>query len=56
MVFNLNVVDLTLLLFHEINNTLYEIFFIIPLNHLQFHYVQISSDKNYNFYNFLSVQ
>ena len=32
MVFNLNIVDLTIV--HEINNTLYKIFFIVPLNYL----------------------
>jgi len=41
---------------HEINNTLYIIFFIVPLNYLQFHYVQNSSDDNYSFHDFLSVQ
>ena len=55
MIFNLNIVELLLLL-HEINNTLYKIFFIMPLNLLQFHYVQNSFDKNYSFYDFLSMQ
>ena len=54
MVFNLKYFKL-LLLHHEINNTLYKIFFIVPLNHLQFHYVQNLSNKNYSFYDFLSV-
>jgi hypothetical protein len=35
MIFNLNIVDIH----HEINNTLYKIFYIVPLNYLQFHYV-----------------
>jgi hypothetical protein len=39
MVFNLNIVDLTIALHHEINNTLYKIFFIIPLNYLQLHHI-----------------
>jgi len=29
-----------MLLHHEINNTLYKIFFIIPLNYLQFHHMK----------------
>jgi hypothetical protein len=42
MVFNLNIIDLTIaisLLHHEINNNLYKIFFIVSLNYLQFHHV-----------------
>ena len=37
MVFNLNIVDLTItiILYHEINNILYKIFFIVPLNFLR---------------------
>ena len=43
-----------MLLHHEINNTLYKIFFIVSLNYLQFHYVRNSFDKNYSFHDFLS--
>jgi len=39
MIFNLNIVNLTIVIHHEINNTLYKIFFIVPLNYLQFHHV-----------------
>jgi hypothetical protein len=39
MIFNLNIVDLTITITHEINNTLYKIFFIVPLNYLHFHHV-----------------
>jgi len=53
MVFNLNIVDLTIVNYHEINNTLYKIFFIIPLNYLQFHHVWNTSD---NFLGFLKAQ
>jgi hypothetical protein len=31
-------------------------FFIVPLNYLHFHHVRNSSDKDYNFHGFLSVQ
>jgi hypothetical protein len=34
MVFNFNIVDLTTLLYYEINNTLYKILFIVSLNYL----------------------
>jgi len=44
-----------LLLHHKINNTLYKIFFIVPLKYLQFHHVH-TSDKDYNFFGFLSTQ
>jgi hypothetical protein len=43
-----------MLLHHEINNTLYKIFFIVSLNYLQFHYLRNSFDKNYSFHDFLS--
>jgi hypothetical protein len=46
MVFNLNILDLILLLHHEINHTLYKKI-TLTKNYLQFHYVQNSSDKNY---------
>ena len=42
-----------MLLHHEINNTLYKIFFIVPLNYLQFHHVWNTSDKDYSFHKFL---
>jgi hypothetical protein len=45
-----------LLLHHEINNTLYKIFFIVPLNYLHFHHVWNTSDKDYSFLDFLSAQ
>jgi hypothetical protein len=47
MVFNLNIVDLTINITSW--NKLYFICIknIVPLNYLQFHYVQNSSDKNY---------
>ena len=54
MIFNLNIVDLTITI--KINHTLYKKNFIVPLNYLQFHYIQNSFDKNYSFYNFLSMQ
>ena len=56
MVLNLNILDLITTYYIMKKNTLYKIFFIISLNHLQFHYVQNSSDKNYTFHDFLSVQ
>ena len=34
MVFNINIVDLTTAITYEINNILYKIFFIVPLNYL----------------------
>ena len=45
-----------MLLHHEINNTLYKIFFIVQLNYLQFHHVWNASDKDYSFLGFLSAQ
>jgi hypothetical protein len=49
MVFNLNIVDLTTAIISwNKNNSLYKIFFIVPLNYLQFHH--------YSFHGFLSVQ
>jgi hypothetical protein len=39
MVFNLNILDLTTVVTYEINYTLNKIFFIVPLNYLQFHHV-----------------
>jgi len=45
-----------MLLHHEINNTLYKFFFIVPLSYLQFHHVWNPSDNDYNFHGFLSVQ
>jgi len=56
MVFNLNIIDLTTIITLLNNNTLYQIFFIIPLNYLQFYHVWNSSDKYYSFHGFLSVQ
>jgi len=44
-----------LLLYLEINYTLYKIFFIVPLNYLQFYHVRNLSDKDYNFHGFFSV-
>jgi len=44
-----------LLLYHKINNTLYKIFFIVPLKYLQFHNVH-TSDKDYCFFSFLTAQ
>ena len=55
MVFNSKYYKL-LLLHHEINNILYKIFFIVPLNYLQFHNVQNSFNKDYIFHGLLSVQ
>ena len=52
MVFNSKYYKL-LLLHHEINNILYKIFFIVPLNYLQFHQVWNISDKDYSFHKFL---
>ena len=56
MVFNLNIIDLTIAITSW--NKSYFILkkIIVPLNYIQFHYVQNSSDKNYNFHDFLSVQ
>jgi hypothetical protein len=54
MIFNLNIVDLTITI--KINHTLYKKNFIVPLNYLQFHYIQNSTNKNYSFHDFLSVQ
>jgi len=47
MVFNLNIVDLTIVI--TLWNKLYFIYIkiIVSLNYLQFHYVQNSSDNNY---------
>jgi hypothetical protein len=45
-----------MLLYHEINNTSYKIFFIISLNHLQFYRVRNSYDNNYSFFGFFSAQ
>ena len=55
MVFNLNIVDLTIAVTSW--NKSYFIYIkkiIVLLNYLQFHYVQNLSDKNYSFYNFLA--
>ena len=43
-------------LHHEINNTLYKINFIVPLNYLQFYHVWNTSDNDYSFIGFLSAQ
>jgi hypothetical protein len=57
MVFNLNIVDLTIAITSwNKSYFLYIYFFIVLLNYLQFHYIQNASDKNYNFHDFLSVQ
>jgi hypothetical protein len=45
-----------LLLYHEINNTLYKIFFIVLLNYLQFHHIRNLSDKDYSFHGSLNMQ
>jgi len=47
---------MVLLLHHEINNILYKIFFIVPLNYLQFHHVRNTYDKDYSVFCFLSTQ
>jgi hypothetical protein len=50
MVFNLNIVDLTIIIILWNNNTLYKIFFIGPLNYLHFHHLWNTSDKDYSFF------
>jgi len=54
MVFNLNIVDLTIAV--TLWNKSYFIYkkFIVLLNYLQFHYVQNLSDNNNSFHNFLA--
>ena len=57
MVFNLNIVDLTIAITSWNKSCfIYIKKFIVPLNYLQFHYIQNSSDKNYSFHDSLSVQ
>jgi hypothetical protein len=57
MVFNWNIVDLTAAIISwNKKNILYKVFFIVPLNYLQFHHVRNPSDKDYSFHGFLSVQ
>jgi len=53
MVFNLNIVDLTINITSWNKSYFYKIFFIVPLNYLQFHHVWNTSDKDYSFYKFL---
>jgi len=47
MVFNLNIVDLTIAITSWNKSYFINIKIIVPLNYLQFHYVQNSSNKNY---------
>jgi len=47
MVFNLNIVDLTIAITSWNKSYFIYIKIIVPLNYLQFHYVQNSSNKNY---------
>ena len=56
MIFNLNIVDLTIVITSW--NKSYFIYkkIIVLLNYLQFHYIQNSFDKNYSFHDSLSVQ
>jgi len=56
MVFNLNIIDLSTVITSWNKYYLYQIFFIVSLNYLQFHYVWNSSDKDYSFLGFLSAQ
>ena len=56
MVLNLNIVKLIIPLHHEKNNTLYKIFFIIPLNYVQCYRIRNLSNKDYIFHGFLSAQ
>jgi hypothetical protein len=55
MVFNLNIVNLTIVIISWNNNTLYKIFFIVQLNYLQFHHVWNTLNKEYSFLGFLSA-
>jgi hypothetical protein len=56
MVFNLNIVDLTIAITSwNKSYFIYIYFFIVLLNYLQFYYIQNASDKNYNFHDFLNV-
>jgi hypothetical protein len=56
MVFNLNIVDLTIVITSWNKKYWYQIFFIIPLNYMQFHRVRNLSNKDYIFHGFLSAQ
>jgi hypothetical protein len=47
MVFNLNIVDLTIVITSWNKSYFINKKIIVPLNYLQFHYVQNSSNKNY---------
>jgi len=47
MVFNLNIIDLTIAITSWNKSYFIYIKFIVSLNYLQFHYIQNSSDKNY---------
>jgi len=57
MVFNLNIVNLTITI-TSLNKIIFYIkyFIIILLTYLQFYHVWNSSDKNYSFHGILSVQ
>jgi len=56
MVFNLNIVDLTIAITSwNKSYFIYIYIFIVLLNYLQFYYIQNASDKNYNFHDFLNV-
>jgi hypothetical protein len=51
MILNLNIIELITPI-TSLNNTLYKIFFIVPLNYLQFHHVWNIFDKDYSFHKF----
>jgi len=56
MVFNLNIIDLTTAIISWNKWYWYQIFFIVPLNDLQFHHTHNPSDKDSSFFGFLSAQ
>jgi len=56
MVFNLNIINLTIIITSWNKNILYKIFFIVLLNYIQFHHVWNTFDKDCIFINFLRAQ
>ena len=55
MVFNLNIMDLTIAITSWNKSYFKYKKIIVLLNYLQFYYIQNASDKNYNFHDFLNV-